>query len=256
MTSARNRSIYPTMLKRLSILVLSCLLWSASQSASAQTAPSSGSGSGTNLSTGPASVQTTDNPIAWSRILDTTERAIARDGITDGDLDMLFDEIGDLREAASARSRVLQSDVKELEQQLKQLGPLPGEGSPAESPEAADLRQSLNQSFAEVDAQLKISLNAAIRARQVLRKISDLQNARFVQSISTRTSGLTSLDFWAEFSRSLQGFGRSIQLFFPGIFSGNGKPDRRRFAGTDPVAGFSFTVGFSVHKNTETSLQT
>ncbi|MEM7216355.1 MAG: mechanosensitive ion channel domain-containing protein [Pseudomonadota bacterium] len=159
------------------------------------------------------------DPSAWIRILDTTEQAVAREGVTDAELDRLFDETGSLRQAANVEAQDLQGRVDRLRQQLEELGAPPAEGEPEESPEAKQLRETLNQSFADVDARLKIALNASTRARQVQKQIGDLRHTRFIQSISIRTPGLTSAGFWSEFVTGFRGFYRSLRLLIRDSFS-------------------------------------
>ncbi|MEM9330504.1 MAG: mechanosensitive ion channel domain-containing protein [Pseudomonadota bacterium] len=159
------------------------------------------------------------DPTAWLRILDSTERAVSREGVTDKELDRLFDETNSLRQAANSEVESLQGRVNRLRQQLDELGKPPGEGDPPETPEAQELRSSLNQSFADADAELKSAQNAAIRAGQVIKEIADLRHGRFVQSISIRTPGLTTATFWSEFFVGFNGFSKSLSLLVRDSFS-------------------------------------
>ncbi|MEM7068395.1 MAG: DUF3772 domain-containing protein, partial [Pseudomonadota bacterium] len=160
-----------------------------------------------------------NDPTSWARILDTTEQAISRDGVTDGELDRLFDETGDLRIHALETSQGLEAQVERLRQQLDKLGKPPGEGEPEENPETKELRDTLNHNFADADAQLKRAQNAAVRARQVQTAIADLRYTRFVQSISIRTPKLFTPAFWGEVLTGFEGFSRSLNLLLSDSFS-------------------------------------
>ena len=152
------------------------------------------------------------DPVAWKRILDTTEQAISRDGVTDQELDRLFDETGDLRLQASVVAENTQGQVNQIQQQLNELGAPPAENQPPETELAKQQRENLNKNFADADARLKQARIAEVRSRQLQRDIADLRHRRFVQSISVRDEGLTTYTFWHDFFLGFQGFSKSLKL--------------------------------------------
>lgn len=153
-----------------------------------------------------------NDPAAWPQILETTEQAIAREGVTDKDLDRLFDETATIREAALERWRKLQPELEQARQQLDQLGPAPGEGEPAETDEVKNRREQLNENFSKIDAQLKQAKLAEVRANQILKSIADIRRDRFVKSVSVKSEGLLTYEFWSDFASGFSGFGRSFNL--------------------------------------------
>ncbi|MGI9353244.1 MAG: hypothetical protein ACR2O3_16920, partial [Rhizobiaceae bacterium] len=55
-----------------------------------------------------AQADPSNDPSAWKRILDSTSQALSRQGVTDAELDGLFDETGRIREAANSEAQGLQ----------------------------------------------------------------------------------------------------------------------------------------------------
>lgn len=152
------------------------------------------------------------DPTAWIRILDSTEQAISRDGVTDSDLDRLFDESGSVRDSAAVEIQKLQGKVNGLKRQLDELGKPPADGEPAETEEVQKRREVLNSEFAQSDAELKRAKIAEVRAGQLRKAIADLRHSRFIQSISVRTKGLSTPTFWGEFAAGFGGFFKSFKL--------------------------------------------
>ena len=212
MTRSEFRVIHPDMAERfLSVLILVFFLLFPVTAGYAQTGgPVSRDIIPVQTETSPANPSS--DPSAWIRILDSTSQALSREGVTDTELDRLFDETGKIREAANAEAQKLQGEVDRLQQQLTELGKPPADGEPPEAPEAKERRELLNQDFANTDALLKNARVAEVRARQLQKEIGDLLHSRFIQSISIRTSGLTTTAFWREFFIGFGGFYKSLNL--------------------------------------------
>ncbi|MEO0328692.1 MAG: mechanosensitive ion channel domain-containing protein [Pseudomonadota bacterium] len=158
----------------------------------------------------PAASSPLSDPVAWAGILDTTEQAVSREGVTETDLDRLFVDTGLLRDAAQREVQRLQVQVDQLTTQLKELGTAPEEGQPAESPQVEAQRQSVADNFSKLDAELKRAKLADVRASQLRERIADSRYQRFVQSITGRTKGLTTANFWQKFVTGIDGSYKSL----------------------------------------------
>ncbi len=159
------------------------------------------------------------DPSAWSKILDSTEQAISRNGVRNADLNRLLGETDQVRTSALEQIKLLQTQVEQARQQLAELGARPKDGEPAEIGQVQKKREILNRNFAEIDARLKNARVAEVRAQQMQKSISDILNQRFVQSISVRSKGLTTAGFWSKFATGFGGFGRSLYLLVYDSFS-------------------------------------
>jgi len=160
-----------------------------------------------------------DDPSAWQRIFETTEQAITRDGLTDQDLNRLFDEMGTIRERALERIKALQPELQQFQQQLNELGPAPKEGEPPEAEEVQTQRKTLEKAFGEIDAQQKEARLNEVRAQQLRTTISKIRNERFVQFITERSEGLSTPKFWGNFVSGFDGYGRGLYLLISDSFA-------------------------------------
>ncbi len=234
------------MVQRFLLLCFLCLFLGLSVAKAEEEAadPVAASGNQTDVQTS----QSDSDPLAWKRILDTTEQAISRQGVTDQELDRLFDETVGLRLEANAEAQEAQAQVNQIQQQLDELGPPPAEGQPAETEQAQLQRKTLNENFANADAELKQARLAEVRSRQLQKDIADLRHKRFVQSISVRDDGLTTPKFWVDFVSGFKGFSRSMKLLLVdsyNIFTKEIGSDARKLL---LLPAFLVLIGFAVYR--------
>ncbi len=184
------------------------------QSNAVQTNGTQSNGTQTNgaqdVSTG-TSGQSVD-PVSWSRILDTAEQALSREGLTDQDLDELAQDVSRIEREAELEADRLRANRSLLRQRIESLGAPPADGELSESEEAQAQRADLNEQFGAADASVKLAAETAVRARQIRDQIGERRHDRFFRSISARTTGLATPAFWGEFINGFGGFSRSFYL--------------------------------------------
>lgn len=154
----------------------------------------------------------------WSPFLQSSEQALARDGIDDVGFDHMLRDAGQVE--SSAR-KLIESQTPILDQlnvQIDELGPAPKEGD-AEAPEIAEQRKELNDRFAQVDGTIKDARLAIVRSQQLRASIVQKRRDRFISSILTRVKGVYTTDFLGKFIGGFEGLGRSFQLMLKDSFS-------------------------------------
>lgn len=136
-------------------------------------------------------------------VLDQVEATLRREGLTVRALFDLGQTVASVREELRARIVDLEPRVAQTETRLKQLGPAPGPGSPAEDPAIAAERVRLTQSFNEIDAALKQARLLAVRADQLAESIAERRRAVYAQALFER--GASALDplFWFAVARAV-----------------------------------------------------
>ncbi|MBO6813463.1 MAG: mechanosensitive ion channel family protein [Rhizobiaceae bacterium] len=152
------------------------------------------------------------NPADWTPILDNATRAVEREGVTERELDRIIADTNRIREDANVRINELQPRVDEVSQQLSELGKQPAEGEPEEPPEARERRDALNSQFAKLDAELKAAKLAAVRAQQLQRSVIQSRQSKFFRSISVRSKGVYTIDFWTDFVGGISGYVHSFNI--------------------------------------------
>lgn len=151
---------------------------------------------------------------SWSGILDTITQGLTREGLRQNELDDFFEEAARIRSLANAEVARLEPRLKELQQQLTELGEPPAEGAPSETPEVQQRRSNLNEQFAKVDADIKEARLAIIRAQQVQNTITQERQTRFFSSISVKNDMVGTTAFWGTFFGSFSTYMRSLDLLF------------------------------------------
>ena len=154
----------------------------------------------------------TDTSAGWRAFLESGSKALEREDLGALEFDALFKEAGEILDQTQARIAELAPQLKDLKQQLDELGPPPVEGEPAETKEFADRRASINQQFSDLDAQNKEAKLASIQARQLRQSILERRRSDFVRSIRVQSSQVFTPEFWATFFSSFDGIGRSVAI--------------------------------------------
>ena len=151
---------------------------------------------------------------SWTGILDNISQGLRREGLAADQLDSFFAEAQRIQNLATQEISKLEPRLNELSQQLKELGEAPAEGAPPETPEVQQRRNTLNEEFGRIDADVKASRLAVVRSQQIQRTITQERQNRFFSSISVRNNAVSTSSFWGKFIGGFQVYTRSLSLLF------------------------------------------
>lgn len=133
--------------------------------------------------------------------IDEHEEALQRETISDqelvalrqavdatvGDVRTLIDELTPRLDAARAR--------------LRELGPKPASGAPAESADVAQERSERENAVAELDETQRLGRTLLVQAQQTLTSITDRRRAAFARELFRESRSIASPEFWMELVR-------------------------------------------------------
>ena len=148
----------------------------------------------------------------WNAILDSTQQALAREGLSDAELAELTSQANTIENEALAVATELVPQVAALEEQLEQLGPPPGEGEGQEAPEVTERRSALDDRRAELEGNLKEARLVVVRARQLEGDAIAKRHDRFLRSLTERTANIVDPGFWRDAAAGTLAYWRSLTL--------------------------------------------
>lgn len=148
----------------------------------------------------------------WNVILDSTQQALAREGLTDAQLAELTGEASAIENEALAIATELVPQVDALKEQLEQLGPPPGEGEGQEAPEVTERRTTLDERRAELEGILKEARLVVVRARQLEGEAIAKRHNRFLRSLTERAANIVEPGFWRDAAAGTAAYWRSVTL--------------------------------------------
>ena len=138
----------------------------------------------------PASVET-------ARLaLDRLETTLKSEHLTTDELIDLAATGVPVRDALQKRIAELEPRVAQAEARLKQLGPVPAAGAPAEPEALAAQRAQLTKNFADLDAELKQARLLAVRADQLAQSIIERRYSAYARELFTRSWSVLDPRFW------------------------------------------------------------
>ncbi len=154
----------------------------------------------------------------WRGILLSNEQALARNGMSDDDLLQKVAETSAVRLKAIELELIIAPQVKQIQDQLDQLGPVPKEGEPAESDAISIKRKELGTIFSTLDGELKASRLIIVRASQIETLITNKRRQIFVTQLSQRSKSFFDIQLWQNFWKGTDGFLRRFNLLITESF--------------------------------------
>ncbi len=167
----------------------------------------------------PQNVTTADRLANWRGTLSSTGQALSREGLSDNDLADKSAETISLRLNVLKLEQELAPAVKQIKEQLDELGPAPKDGEPVEVEEIAEKRKELENSFSKIDGELKAARLVAVRAAQIEQQIINSRRDRFIFQILQPSSSIFSFQLWGAFWNGLEGLGDRFTLLIGESFS-------------------------------------
>ncbi len=160
------------------------------------------------------------NQIAnWRGTLLSNEQALARNGMGDNDLLQKAAETSAVRLKAIELELNIAPQVKQIQDQLDELGPVPKEGEPAESNAISIQRKELERIFSTLDGELKASRLIIVRASQIETLITNKRRQIFVTQLSQRSKSFLDIQLWQNFWKGTDGFWHRFILLMTDSFS-------------------------------------
>ncbi|GIL01460.1 MAG: mechanosensitive ion channel protein MscS [Alphaproteobacteria bacterium] len=157
----------------------------------------------------PAQAQSVEG---WSRVLDGLQQALNREGVTDAELARISEEAGRISHQAAALVGRLSPGVREIQQQIDQLGPAPANGDAPEGEAVAARRKALQAALAAADGPLREARLTIVRADQINSAALSKRRDRFVRSLTERSRSILDPVLWRDGTAGLPRFLRSLRL--------------------------------------------
>lgn len=135
--------------------------------------------------------------------IESVEKAAQRPGLSDEELNGYREQITPLRDQLQERIAELTPQLTQAETRLKQLGPAPNAGAPAEEATIAAERTRLNKLFSETDAALKQARLLVVRADQFTELVNEQRRTLFTRELFTRRDGILDPRLWTTSAAAL-----------------------------------------------------
>jgi potassium efflux system protein len=139
----------------------------------------------------------TGGPVETARLaLDRLEATLKSEHLATDELVDLAATSVPVRDALQKRIAELEPQAAQAEARLKQLGPAPSGGAPAEPEALAAQRAQLTKAFADLDAELKQARLMAVRADQLAQTITERRYRAYAAELFTRSWSVLDPRFW------------------------------------------------------------
>jgi len=183
----------------------------------------------------------------WRGILLSNEQALARNGMDDDELLQKAEEISAVRLKAIELELSIEPQVKQIKDQLDQLGEVPKEGAPEESEAISSKRKELEETFSRLDGVLKASRLIIVQAAQIETQILNKRRQNFVTQLSQRSKSFLDFQLWLEFWNGTDGFLHRFYLLITESFSAiSGKITASKLLVPGLFAGLLVIVGLAI----------
>jgi len=124
----------------------------------------------------------------------------------------LLDEINAVGTAAERLANHRTTELAELDLRLAGLGPAPAKGTPAEAPDVAAQRASLNKQRTDIDAELKLARLIAVDAEQRGADLVRQRRLQFQAALTTHADSPLSPSFWRTLRHTAPGDFARLQV--------------------------------------------
>ena len=136
----------------------------------------------------------------------------------DIDAKKIFIQLGNIGLDADRLAKQRASDLADIDGRLAGLGPAPGKDSPADAPDVAEQRATLNKQRAAIDSDLKLARLISVDAEQRSADILKQRRAQFQAAITARVESPITPAFWRAWKNAapddwarLQSLGQDLQ---------------------------------------------
>lgn len=123
----------------------------------------------------------------------------------------LLTEVTTIGTAAERLVAQRTTELADLDRRLEGLGPAPQKGAPADAPDVAGQRSTLNKQRAAIDAELKLARLIAVDAEQRSAEIGRQRRALFQAALTTRVDSPLAPAFWRNLRYSAPGDAARLQ---------------------------------------------
>jgi potassium-dependent mechanosensitive channel len=144
--------------------------------------------------------------------LDQVEATLRREDLSVRVLNDLGQTVAALRQELRARIAEIEPRFAQVDVRLKQLGPPPAGGAPAEDAAITAERVRLAQAYSELDAALKQARLLAVRAEQLNDRITERRRAIYAEALFERGASALDPRFWVAVAQALPNDVRSMGI--------------------------------------------
>jgi len=143
-------------------------------------------------------------------VFDSTEEALKQPTRRDRDLTSMRDAISPLRAEVRQRIEELEPRFFDTQNRLKEIGPAPGAGAPAEDARITIERGALAALLAELDGILKQAKLLTVRGDQLVDRIEAGRRTLFTERLLTRSGSILSPALWIPAVQALPDEARNL----------------------------------------------
>lgn len=144
--------------------------------------------------------------------LDQIESTLKREPLSTVELIGLGSTAGQVRDQVREKLAKLEPQLAQADTRLKQLGPPPAAGAPAEPEALAAERKRLTEEVAALDAALKQARLSALRADQLARTITERRYSAYARELFTPSWSILDPTFWQQTAEALVSEAKQVAL--------------------------------------------
>lgn len=137
--------------------------------------------------------------------LDQIESALARQDLSEGDLQRLRELLATPAAQIEAALTALAPKVDAERQRLVQLGPEPAAGATPETPEVSSERTERTRALKELEDTIRLASALKVQSEQIRATLLERRQAAFTRMIFQRSQGLLSPGLWSRLVAALPG---------------------------------------------------
>jgi len=132
----------------------------------------------------------------WKKTLDDIEKSLRKPGLRSPELDGFRDQLLKLRTEAEDLWRKLDPAIRAIDEQVRNLPPLPAADQPPETGEAAQLRADLTFHLSYLNSARTAVDNTHARVNQEINTIQDIRRKNFTSNLFQPVQGVWSKTTW------------------------------------------------------------